>query len=93
MAVVILGPIAGVAASRSVVVRTEQWVTLMESGMIATDGVIEISPDNEATWIQSPYASLGATTPRVLLDTPGLYRVNKAAGATATIWASSEENA
>ena len=93
MAVVILSPIAGAAASLPVVVRTERWVTLIQTGMLAADGVIQISPDNGLTWIQSPYVSLGATTPRVLLDTPGLYRVNKTAGATATIWASTEENA
>lgn len=91
-AVVILGSIAGAAASLPVVVLTRRWVTLMQSGMIASDGVIQISPDNGLTWVQAPQVALGATTPRILLDTPGVYRVNKASGATATIWAATEEN-
>jgi len=96
MAQLIAAAAAGASVSSPVVVRTRRHVTVMAVPALAgaETGVIQISPDNGITWMQSAVGNLDVSNTTRRLDTPGIYRVSKGASVTATaIYASTEENA
>lgn len=98
MATQILVPTTAAAASRSFVVRTNRWVTGMETGIAGAETAdLQISPDNGSTWITvlpAVTSQLNLANPSRRVIEPGLYRYNKSATvAAASIYVATEDSA
>jgi hypothetical protein len=95
MAQLIAAAATAVSLSTPVVARTNRHVTVFAvPGLAGAVATIEISPDNGQTWMQSAIGDLTNVVTTRLIDTPGLYRVNKGATVSPTaIYAATEDNA